>query len=176
MTTEAEARCIRSDGWPCSREHPFVSRYFSLRFLVSNRLNFHHLPFSFSKSIKNNTSSKSFLQNLSPSIALKRNKSRRRRERKGSNEKWMDRKILEWKIQRAMNTRFLTDRCINFLASSRYYRESWGSWFIYTIYLDTIRYSRIRDEERDELKRGARSFAWRTGKLPRTGNREELDC
>lgn len=139
-------------------------------------IEFSPLPFSFSKSIKNNTSSKSFLQNLSPSIALKRNKSRRRRERKGSNEKWMDRKILEWKIQRAMNTRFLTDRCINFLASSRYYRESWGSWFIYTIYLDTIRYSRIRDEERDELKRGARSFAWRTGKLPRTGNREELDC
>lgn len=138
-------------------------------------IEFSPLPFSFSKSIKNNTSSKSFLQNLSPSIALKRNKSRRRRERKGSNEKWMDRKILEWKIQRAMNTRFLTDRCINFLASSIVTIANPENRDLY-IYLDTIRYSRIRDEERDELKRGARSFAWRTGKLPRTGNREELDC
>lgn len=111
-------------------------------------IEFSPLPFSFSKSIKNNTSSKSFLQNLSPSIALKRNKSRRRRERKGSNEKWMDRKILEWKIQRAMNTRFLTDRCINFLASSRYYRESWGSWFIY-IYT-SIRFDTRGSETRKE--------------------------
>lgn len=116
-------------------------------------IEFSPLPFSFSKSIKNNTSSKSFLQNLSPSIALKRNKSRRRRERKGSNEKWMDRKILEWKIQRAMNTRFLTDRRINFLASSRYYRESWGSWFIYIPRYDSILEDQRRGKRRAETRR-----------------------
>lgn len=38
------------------------------------------------------------------------------------------------------------------------------------------RAAEIRETKKAGLKRATRSFACQTGKLPRTGNREELDC
>lgn len=161
------------------------SRAISLRFLVSDikSIEFSPLPFSFSffKSTKTRLLriGKLFFKSFSLDrlLALKRNRVREEEnEKKATRNGWIEtREKQQWTRGEVLTDRYTRIR--NFLVSSRYCANPEDRDFVFG-YLDTIRLEMLRglETKKAELKRGDRSFACRTGKLPRTGNREELDC